>query len=109
MASRLSSWLHNYAALLLFVALQFGYWLGTKDIKPNMGIVPDVPGRVAMHALTFGDDEFYFRGFGLMIQNAGDTYGRFTALRYYDFNKLYLWFGLLDELDARSAVKRPKV
>jgi len=67
-----------------------------------MSIVPDVPGRKALHALTFGDDEFYFRALAFTLQNAGDTFGRFTALRYYDFNKLYHWFNLLDELDSKS-------
>lgn len=102
MSARISLWLRHYLLLVIFVALQFGYWWETRGIKPEMGIVPDVPGREAIHALTFGDDEFYFRVLAFMIQNSGDTYGRFTALRYYDFNKLYHWFNLLDELDARS-------
>jgi hypothetical protein len=101
-SARFNLWLRNYGALLLFVLLQFGYWGGTRNIKPDMGIVPDVPGKEALHALTFGDDEFYFRVLGFIIQNAGDTFGRFTSLRYYDFNKLYHWFNLLDELDHRS-------
>ncbi|MGB1540305.1 MAG: hypothetical protein ACPG80_05040, partial [Rickettsiales bacterium] len=36
------------------------------------------------------------------IQNAGDTYGRFTPLKDYDYNKLSKWFYLLDELDNVS-------
>jgi hypothetical protein len=102
MATRFTRWLHTYLALIFFIALQLGYWCETKDIKPDMGIVPDVPGKQALHALTFGDDEFYFRVLAFTLQNAGDTFGRFTALRYYDFNKLYHWFNLLDELDAKS-------
>jgi hypothetical protein len=102
MAATLTRWLRNYVALGLFVLLQLTYWVETHNIKPNLGIVPDVPGRAAIHAMTFGDDEFYFRVLAFIIQNAGDTFGRFTSLRYYDFNKLYHWFNLLDELDARS-------
>jgi hypothetical protein len=102
MTPRITIWLRNYLALSLCVALQLGYWFETKDIRPDLDIVPDVPGRTEIHALTFGDDEFYFRALALMIQNSGDTYGRFSPLRAYDFNKLYLWFNLLDELDARS-------
>ncbi len=90
--------------MLLGVALfmQVGYWLETKDIQPDFSIVPDVPGKAAMHALTFGDDEFFFRIFALNLQNSGDMFGHFTSLRYYDFNKLYHWFNLLDELDHTS-------
>lgn len=92
----------SYILLAMLVLLQLGYWYKTKDITPEMGIVPDVPGRDALHALTFGDDEFYFRLLAFNLQNAGDTFGRSTSLRYYDFNKLYHWFNLLDELDPKS-------
>jgi len=101
-AAKLQKSSRHYLLLFAALSMQLGYWYETKDIEPDMGIVPDVPGRAALHALTFGDDEFFFRVFAFNIQNAGDTYGRFTALRYYDFNKLYHWFNLLDELDARS-------
>lgn len=92
----------QYWLLMVLVLLQLGYWYKTRDITPEMGIVPEVPGREAMHAMTFGDDQFYFRILTFNLQNAGDTFGRSTSLRYYDFNKLYLWFNLLDELDAKS-------
>ncbi len=102
MAIRIQKFLRNYLLLVMLVLLQLGFWYKTKDITPDMGIVPDVPGREALHAFTFGDDQFYFRILAFNLQNAGDTFGRSTALRYYDFNKLYHWFNLLDELDARS-------
>lgn len=102
MRARLTSWLRTYGLLLLFVCFQLGFWSQAKDIKPDLTIVPDVPGRTAVRALAFGDNQFFFRSLAFMLQNAGDTYGRFTALRYYDMNKLYHWFGLLDDLDARS-------
>lgn len=90
------------ALLALFCALQAGFWHHTKAIKPDLAIVPEVPGKEAVQALTFGDSQFYFRILAFNIQNAGDTFGRVTSLRYYDFNKLYLWFTLLDTLDSRS-------
>ena len=88
--------------LIILAMLQLGYWYKTKDITPEMDIVPPVPGREALHAMSFGDDEFYFRVLTFNMQNFGDTFGRFTALKKYDFHKLSLWFGLLDELDAKS-------
>lgn len=91
-----------YGALALFMLLQLGFWYKTRDIQPDMGIVPEVPGRETLHALAFGDNEFYFRVTAFTLQNAGDSFGRFTSLRYYDFNKLYHWFTLMDELDSRS-------
>ena len=95
-------WGRDYGAFAVCVILQIGYSVKTADIEPDMGIVPDVPGRETLHALAFGDDEFAFRVLAFNLQNAGDTFGRFTSLRYYDFNKLYNWFNLLDELDSKS-------
>lgn len=102
MAARAVRWLRLYGALVAFLGLQLAFWYQARDIKPDLSIVPDVPGRAVVHALAFGDNQFYFRTLAFMIQNTGDTFGRFTALRYYDMNKLYHWFNLLDSLDARS-------
>ena len=88
--------------LPIFAALQLGYWNVTRERLPELGIVPDVPGKAAVKALSFGDEEFYFRLLGMDLQNAGDTFGRFTELYKYDFKKLHAWFTLLDALDAQS-------
>lgn len=91
-----------HGLFVLVLACQVAFWQSTKDNRPDLGIVPEVPGKQVVEALSFGDKQFYFRVLAHTIQNAGDTYGRFTSLRYYDFSKLYLWFKLLDGLDARS-------
>ena len=67
-----------------------------------MIIVPQVPSEVAVNALSLGDKQFYFRYLGFIIQNAGDSWGRFTALRDYDYQELAQWFALLDQLDPVS-------
>ncbi len=93
------------AALLLFFILlcgQVGFWSHTRNIMPEMGIVADVPGERTVRALSFGDEETFFRLLALNIQSSGDTFGRFTALYKYDYNKLYHWFRLLDGLNNRS-------
>ncbi|MEJ0010471.1 MAG: hypothetical protein WDN72_08230 [Alphaproteobacteria bacterium] len=77
-------------------------WNHTRHIMPEMGIVPEVPGERTVRALSFGDDEAFFRLLALSIQNSGDTFGRFTALYKYDYNKLYHWLHLLDGLDNES-------
>jgi len=96
------TFVYRYALLILFAALQFGFWDATQQKLPDMGIVPDVPGQVSVKALSFGDEQFYFRLLALDIQNAGDTFGRFTELYKYDYKKLYAWFTLLDTLDNES-------
>jgi hypothetical protein len=99
---RIQIFSRSHLLLIMMLLLQLGFWYKTKDITPEIGIVPEVPGRETLHALTFGDDQFYFRILAFNLQNAGDTFGRSTSLRYYDFNKLYQWFNLLDELDSKS-------
>ena len=82
--------------------LQGLFWWHIRAIQPEMEIVPDVPGEQTLHALSFGDEEVFFRLYALNLQNAGDTFGRFTALYKYDYSKLYRWFLLLDEFNAQS-------
>lgn len=101
-AGAVKRWLREYTLLMVVAGLQLGFWAKTHEIEPDMGIVPEVPSKKTLQALTFGDNEFYFRVMAFTLQNAGDTFGRFTALRYYDFSKLYQWFTLLDTLDNKS-------
>lgn len=86
----------------VFLVAQGIFWNHTRAIKPEMGIVADVPGESTVRALSFGDEEALFRLLALNIQMSGDTFGRFTALYKYDFNKLYHWFNLLDRLNHQS-------
>lgn len=90
------------ASLLLALGGQLAFWNHTRAIMPDMSIVPAVPGERTVRALSFGDEEAFFRLLSLNIQSSGDTFGRFTALYKYDFNKLYHWFRLLDGLDNQS-------
>lgn len=98
----MSRFLRMYGIFLGLLVAQIVFWSQTRSIWPNMSIVPDVPGREVVKALSLGDEQFYFRVLALQIQNAGDTFGRFTPLKDYDYNKLSKWFHLLDMLDNRS-------
>ncbi len=86
----------------LLLGAQVSFWNVTKDHKPPMEVVPAVPGEEAVKALSFGDHQFFFRLLALHLQNFGDTFGRFTALKDYNFTRLNGWFGLLDSLDNSS-------
>ena len=90
------------ACLALMLMLQGLFWWQTRGRLPELAIVPDVPGKTALKAMAFGDEEALFRLHALGLQNAGDTFGRFTALYKYDFNKLYHWFMALDALNPTS-------
>ncbi|WP_338364596.1 hypothetical protein [Candidatus Xenohaliotis californiensis] len=91
---------------LLFVlvcfAAQLLFFISVSHVKAELGIVPLVIGEKQVDALSLGDRQFYFRLLGFKIQNAGDSFGRFTALREYDYTKLEQWFYLLDKIDSAS-------
>jgi hypothetical protein len=77
-------------------------WRGTRSQKPDMYVVPPVPSEEILRAFAFGDEQLYFRYNAYVIQFAGDTFGRTTALKDYDYNKLYEWWTILDRLDSNS-------
>jgi hypothetical protein len=87
---------------MLALSCQIAFWSMTNHLKPEMCIVPNVPGVLAVKANALGDEQLYFRILALEIQNAGDLFGRFTALKNYDYKKLSAWFRLLDSLDDLS-------
>jgi len=88
--------------LILAAFLQAALWMHSHKIKPDLTILPAVPGKYEVKALALGDDEFYFRVLGLRLQMAGDTFGRCTPLKDYDYAKLAEWFRILDLLDDKS-------
>lgn len=88
--------------VVVMVIIQIGFWNITRHYKPDLAIVPDVPSPLSIKAFALGDEEFYFRILGYQLQNAGDSFGRFTALKEYNYNQLYHWFTLLDSLNATS-------
>lgn len=89
-------------ALIFILSSQITLWFNTKHIKPEMIIVPNVPSFTTIAILSLGDLQFYFRNLSFKIQNAGDSWGRFTALKDYNYEKLQAWFYLLDRLDNKS-------
>lgn len=96
------TYLPQLIPLVFLLFFQLCFWYNTKDIKPKMEIVPPAPSSAALPVMSFGDGEFYFRVLSFNMQNFGDSFGRFTPLKDYDFKKLYNWFNLLDELDEKS-------
>lgn len=77
-------------------------WHGTRFIRNELEIVPKVPSEEIIKAFSLGDEQIAFRYYGYMLQFAGDTFGRITPLKDYNFEKLYHWWTLLDNIDSKS-------
>ncbi len=94
--------LDSYVVFLLFF-LQFATWfLISQRIKPDFTITPLPPSRIEMDIASLGDEQFAYRMYGQLLQNAGDTFGETVPLKDYDFNKLEQWFYAVDALSSKS-------
>ncbi|MDR3289981.1 MAG: hypothetical protein LBT02_01725 [Rickettsiales bacterium] len=91
-----------YFKILFFVILQLLFAWQISDIKPTISNMEDAPSIVTIKAYSMGDEQFYFRLMGLQIQNSGDSFGRWTPLKNYDYKKLTKWFKMLDMIDNKS-------
>jgi len=89
----------------LFVATfvaQIFFWKQTENIKPSFEIIPPVPSKYLVSTLSLGDNEFLFRILGTRLQNSGDVFAGFVALKNYDYSRLYQWMVMLDGLNPKS-------
>lgn len=95
---------HKIFFWLFFVTflLQILFWYKTENVKSKFDIVPPPPSKYLTAAASLGDQEFLFRVLGTRLQNSGDVFAGFTALKNYDYNRLYHWFKALDELNSKS-------
>lgn len=88
--------------IALCVVLNIMFWFSVRDVRAKWGNVPPVPSSEYLSSMGFGDASFAYRANGIMIQNLGDTGGRYTPLKDYDYERLTEWFFLQDHLDPRS-------
>ncbi len=88
--------------LILILFAQIFIWSKTNHIKPDMIIVPKVISKNTAKIISLGDEQFYFRYLTFRLQIIGDSWGRWTALKKYDYQELAKWFYLLDQFDHQS-------
>jgi hypothetical protein len=89
--------------LFLFTfAFQIFFWKETEELKPSFDIVPPAPNQYLVSALSLGDNEFLFRALATRLQNSGDVFAGFVALKNYDYSRIYQWMKMLDGLNDKS-------
>lgn len=88
--------------LALALALNVGFWYGAHETFAHWGGVPPVPTKNGARIMTLGDEQFSHRFGAITLQNLGNSGGRVTAVKDYDYKKLGEWFWLLHDLDPAS-------
>lgn len=78
------------------------YWFSVRDVQAQWGNVPPAPENYYAATFGLGDKSFAYRVNSLMLQNMGDSGGRVTPLKDYNFETLTKWFFVQDYLDPRS-------
>lgn len=88
--------------LLLFLFAHCFVWHYAKEKQARWLNVPPVPSRYSLEQRGLGDGQFAIRVAGLMLQTMGDSGGRTTALKDYDYARLEQWFNLSFDVDSKS-------
>jgi hypothetical protein len=73
-----------------------------RDLRPELAILDSPPAASAREILALGDREFLYRQWILDLQDAGDTGGRTTPLRDYNYDHVLQWLQALQSLDDRA-------
>ena len=76
-------------------------WQG-RLLRPDLSIIDPAPDARTRKALSLGDDQFLYRAWLLDLQNAGDTGGRSTPMRDYNYAYVLSWLEALQSLDPQA-------
>ena len=87
---------------VLTFCCQLFFWKKTENLHASFDIVPPAPSAYLVSAISLGDKEFLFRILATRLQNSGDIFAGFIALKNYDYSRVYQWMKSLDELNSRS-------
>jgi hypothetical protein len=90
-----------YLFILAFVG-QLIFANFSQKYRQNLEIIPKAPSKIAVKILSFGDSEFLFRILATRLQNSGDVFAGFASLKQYNYQEIYNWMKLLDELNNKS-------
>lgn len=90
------------ALFILAIAAHISVWLHVRDVRGQWLNVPPIPSETGVTTSTLGDKQFAYRLIGIMLQNLGETGGRNTAFKEYNYEDLSSWMMLADKLDPQS-------
>ena len=91
-----------YLFLIAALALQVGVWVQLRPVQASWANVPPAPSERTASLWMLGDTQMAYRAIGIMLQNMGDSGGRSTQLKDYNYTRLGRWFMLEHALDEQS-------
>lgn len=74
-----------------------------RDQHSGWSNVPPPPPEQTQSFIALGDQQLAYRIYGVMTQNWGDTGGRSTAFKEYNYSNLIQWFTRLSLMDQHSS------
>ncbi|MBI1301032.1 MAG: hypothetical protein GC137_05145 [Alphaproteobacteria bacterium] len=86
----------------LALVINIAFWFSIRGVQAKWTNVPPPPDKKYAASYGLGDKAFAHRLNGIMIQNFGDSGGRSTALKDYNYENLAQWFFLQHYLDPAS-------
>lgn len=89
---------------ILTFGCQIFFWKATEKFRADFDIIPSAPNKYLISAMSLGDNEFLFRALSLRLQNSGDIFAGFVALKDYDYSRVYQWMKMLDTLNYESRI-----
>ncbi|MBY0511317.1 MAG: hypothetical protein K2P94_14335 [Rhodospirillaceae bacterium] len=98
-----SAWVSPLALTLYLAAIAHGIFSwNNRDRRPDLGIIDPPPSASTRALLSFGDKQFLYRLSVLNLQNDGDTGGRVTPLRDYNYDNVLAWLQAAQEMDPSA-------
>jgi hypothetical protein len=89
--------------LTFFFVANILLWTQSNTLRAKWYNVPLAPTHQNALMLNLGDAQMSYRSLGLVLQNFGDTGGRTTSIKDYNFENLAGWFALMDRLDPEAS------
>lgn len=88
----------------VILAVLFGVYFAwfTREMRNTWPGIAPPPSASASLFYGYGDRQLSYRNVGLTLQNVGDTGGRVTNFKDYDYSVIESWLWLADELDTKA-------
>ena len=92
----------DLAWVLMALVLTSALAVYTYKMRETWPGLPTASSESAALFYGYGDVQLSYRNIGLMLQNAGDTGGRVTNFKDYNYQMVEDWLWLTDKLDPLS-------